>query len=247
MAKIRLEVTLALLFALPLPAAAESCRTEAFEGARYSVCEARAGDDLRLFLKGTDSAPLLGFDRVEAELATEGRKLAFAMNAGMYHPDRSPVGLYIENGVVEREIVTSDGPGNFGLLPNGVFCIGDGRFAVIESRAFAKAPPDCRFATQSGPMLVIGGKLHPNFLPSSDSLHYRNGVGVSADGQTASFVLSDGRVNFDRFARFFRDVLKVPEALYFDGNISRLYAPDLGRNDLGLPMGPMVGLVVPAD
>lgn len=247
MAKIRLEVVLALFLALPLPAAAASCRSETFDGAGYSVCEAQAGDDLRLFLKGTDGTPLLGFDRVDAALATEGRKLAFAMNAGMYHADRSPVGLYIENGAAEHKIVTSDGPGNFGLLPNGVFCIEADRFAVIESRAYAKAPPDCRYATQSGPMLVISGKLHPNFLPSSDSLHYRNGVGVSADGRTAWFVLSDDRVNFDSFARFFRDVLKVPQALYFDGSISRLYAPEIGRNDLGLPMGPMVGLVVPAD
>ncbi|MGL4280828.1 MAG: phosphodiester glycosidase family protein, partial [Albidovulum sp.] len=169
------------------------------------------------------------------------------MNAGMYHPDRSPVGLYIEDGIVRHDIVTRDGPGNFGLLPNGVFCIAAGRFAVIESRRYAKAPPECRFATQSGPMLVIDGKLHPNFLPTSDSLHFRNGVGVSADGQTAWFVLSDARVNFDSFARFFRDELKVPAALYFDGNISRLYAPELGRNDFGLPMGPMVGLAVPAD
>lgn len=237
----------ALLLAAPLPAAGESCRTQLFEGTAYSVCEAHADGDLRLFLNGADGAPLLGFDRVETELAGEGRKLAFAMNAGMYHPDRSPVGLYIENGTVGHKVVTSDGPGNFGLLPNGVFCIGADRFAVIESRLYAKAPPDCRFATQSGPMLVIGGKLHPNFLPSSDSLHFRNGVGVSANGRTAWFVLSDARINFDSFARFFRDALKVPEALYFDGNISRLYAPELGRNDLGLPMGPMVGLVVPAD
>ena len=35
------------------------------------------------------------------------------------------------------------------------------------------------------------------------------------------------------------------ETLYFDGNISRLYAPSLGRHDGGFPMGPMVGTVVP--
>lgn len=245
--KIWAKVIAAVLFAAPLPAAAENCHTMPFDGTSYSVCEARAGDDLRLFLNGADGRKLFGFDSVDAALAGEGRKLAFAMNAGMYHPDRSPVGLYIEKGAVGHDIVTSDGPGNFGLLPNGVFCIGNGRFAVIESSLYAKAPPDCRFASQSGPMLVIDGKLHPKFLPSSDSLHFRNGVGVSADGRAAWFVLSDARVNFDSFARFFRDVLKVPQALYFDGNISRLYAPDLGRNDFGLPMGPMVGLAVPAD
>jgi uncharacterized protein YigE (DUF2233 family) len=235
------------LLACAGPAAAATCTTEIFEDLRYSICEVHAGEDLRLFLKGPDGRPLAGFDRVEAQLAAEGRRLAFAMNAGMYHPDRSPVGLYIENGETLRRIVTSAGPGNFGLLPNGVFCIAEGSFAVIESRRFARDEPACRFASQSGPMLVIDGALHPRFVAGSASLNYRNGVGVSADGRTAWFVISDAPVNFHRFARLFRDRLKTPEALYFDGTISRLYAPELGRNDLGFPMGPIVGLAVPAD
>jgi uncharacterized protein YigE (DUF2233 family) len=235
------------LVALATPAAADTCATRSFEQTTYSVCEVHAGDDLRLFLNGADGVPLAGFDRVAKALEVEGRRLVFAMNAGMYHPDRSPVGLYVEKGETLRGLVTSDGPGNFGLLPNGVFCIGDSAFSVIESRRYATEKPACRFATQSGPMLVIGGALHPKFLAGSESLHYRNGVGVSADGQTAWFVISDAQVNFHAFARFFRDVLKVPDALYFDGNISRLYAPEIGRNDLGFPMGPMVGLAGPAD
>ena len=236
------------LLACATPAAAvATCTTQTVEDMRYSVCEVHAGEDLRLFLNGPDGVPLAGFDRVEAQLATEGRRLVFAMNAGMYHPDRSPVGLYVEKGETLRQIVTSAGPGNFGLLPNGVFCIGNGAFAVIESRRYARENPACRFATQSGPMLVIDGALHPKFVTGSKSLNYRNGVGVSADGRTAWFVMSDAPVNFHRFARVFRDRLKTPEALYFDGKISRLYAPELGRNDLGFPMGPMVGLAVPAD
>ncbi len=235
------------LVALASPAAGETCTTQGFEEMSYAVCEVHAGDDLRLFLNGHDGAPLAGFDRVGAELTTEGRNLVFAMNAGMYHPDRSPVGLYVEKGETLRGIVTSAGPGNFGLLPNGVFCIGDAAFALIESRRYAEQKPACRFATQSGPMLVIDGALHPKFLAGSDSLHYRNGVGVSADGRTAWFVISNAPVNFHSFARFFRDALKVRDALYFDGNISRLYAPEIGRNDLGFPMGPIVGLAVPAD
>jgi uncharacterized protein YigE (DUF2233 family) len=123
--------------------------------------------------------------------------------------------------------------------------VGDGRFAVIESRAFANAPPACDYATQSGPMLVIGGDLHPKFLKASDSLNIRNGVGVSADGARAVFAISDDPVNFHTFARLFRDGLGLPDALYLDGSISRLYAPELGRHDGGFPMGPIVGTVVP--
>ncbi|TGD44565.1 hypothetical protein EEB11_02970 [Pseudotabrizicola sediminis] len=235
---------LAAMFALLLPqvAGATSCDTVRFEGSSFTMCEVGTGEDLRLFHAGP-SGPLGSFSAVNTALAAEGKTLGFAMNAGMYHPDRAPVGLFIEQGTEQSAIVTAEGPGNFGLLPNGVFCIGD-RFRVVESRAFAANPPACRFATQSGPMLVLGGQLHPRLIPDSDSTYIRNGVGVSADGARAVFVISNDQVNFHRFARFFRDALGLPDALYFDGKISRLYAPALRRNDFGFAMGPMVGTVI---
>ena len=235
-----LTVVLALMAA---QSASATCREMAFETLPYTVCEAHSGDDLRLFLNGPNGA-YGGFPGVEADLAGQGMALGFAMNAGMFQPDLSPVGLYVEAGRQLAPIITRDGPGNFGLLPNGVFCVG-ARFSVVESRRFAKKKPDCRYASQSGPMLVIDGQEHPLFKATSDSLHIRNGVGVSADGKTAWFAISDQPVNFDSFARFFRDGLKVPNALYFDGSISRLYAPELGRSGAGFQIGPIVGLVVP--
>jgi uncharacterized protein YigE (DUF2233 family) len=236
----------AALLALCLPGMAQAvtCRDDSFEGAAYSVCEVLPDEDLRLFLNGP-TGPYGTFAAVNAALEAEGKQLAFAMNAGMYHRDLSAVGLYVENGQEKAQLVTSDGPGNFGLLPNGVFCAGEG-FAVIESRAFKDAPPTCRFATQSGPMLVIDGALHPRFLPTSDSVNYRNGVGVAEDGR-ALFVISNDQVNFHAFARYFRDVLAVKNALFLDGSISRLYAPELDRDDLGFPMGPIVGVVTARD
>ena len=93
-------------------------------------------------------------------------------------------------------------------------------------------------------MLVTGGELHPRFLVDSDSRYIRNGVGVSADGQTAYFAISLDPVTFHEFGSLFRDALKTPEALFFDGSISRLHAPELGRDDIGFPLGPIVGMVV---
>lgn len=238
----RAIVLLALLAGQP---ASATCRDLTFEATSFSVCEAHAGDDLRLFLNGP-SGPYAGFATLDADLADAGQRLGFAMNAGMFQPDLSPVGLFIENGQRLKKLVTADGPGNFGLLPNGVFCISD-RFAVVESRRYAKSGPECTFATQSGPLLVIDGTLHPRFRPSSDSLHIRNGVGVSVDGQTAYFAISNAPVNFAQFARLFRDVLATPNALYFDGSVSRLYAPDLGRSGAGFAVGPIVGLVLPGE
>jgi uncharacterized protein YigE (DUF2233 family) len=232
-----------ILMALPLALKAQTCRDEVYESASYTLCEVTLAEDLRLFHSGPNGA-YGNFTAVNAALAGEGLTLGFAMNAGMYHRDLAPVGLYVEEGVETAPLITRDGPGNFGLLPNGVFCWGE-RFRVIESRAFRDEAPSCRFATQSGPMLVIDGDLHPRFLATSDSIYIRNGVGVSADGSRAVFVVSNDAVNFHAFARFFRDALGLPDALYFDGNISRLYAPDLGRHDAGFPMGPIVGTVVP--
>ncbi len=235
---------LALAFALlPLAAAASACRDTTFDGASYTLCEVTLADDLRLFHAGPDGA-YGSFTRLNAALEAEGQTLGFAMNAGMYHRDLAPVGLHVEGGQEIAPLVTRDGPGNFGLLPNGVFCWGSG-FRVIESRAFKDEAPACSFATQSGPMLVLNGELHPKLLPESDSTYVRNGVGVTADGLRAVFAVSNDEVNFHSFARLFRDALGLSDALYFDGNISRLYAPDLSRHDAGFPMGPIVGTVVP--
>ena len=224
-------------------ASAATCGKVVNGAESYSVCTVRADEDLRLVLMAPDGQPYGAFDRLRTALEADGKRLLFAMNGGMYHSDRSPVGLFIENGNQKTRLVTREGPGNFGLLPNGVFCIGAKSFSVVESRRFLARPVSCRFATQSGPMLVIGGKLHPKFRKSSDSLNIRNGVGVSADGRTAYFAISDRPVNFWDFALLFRDKLKVPQALYLDGSISRLYAPDLGRDDPGRRMGPILALV----
>ncbi|NDR55605.1 phosphodiester glycosidase family protein [Aliiruegeria sabulilitoris] len=245
----RLGAALILLCAGALAAKAEpDCRKIAHDGNRYTVCTLRADqDEIRLFHSDADGNLFGSFSSIDSALAAEGKQLSFAMNAGMYHDDRSPVGFYLERGVQSGPLVTRDGPGNFGLLPNGIFCIRDHSAEVIESRRYAAAPPECVYATQSGPMLVIDGALHPRFLPDGTSRYIRNGVGVEADGVTVHFVISDNRVNFDSFGRFFRDALKTPNALYFDGKVSRLHAPSLGRSDSGFPLGPIVGAVAPVE
>ncbi|RQP06049.1 MAG: hypothetical protein D1H97_09480 [Paracoccus sp. BP8] len=243
--KRRLGLAIGALVAMTLPAMAGICEKRDFDGQGYVICTLDAGQEpgLRLWLNGPDGRVLGDFTAVRRMLA-EGEVLGFAMNAGMYHPDFTPVGLYVSNGVSQHDLVTAGGGGNFGMLPNGVFCTGGARpYQVIESRAFARAAPECRIATQSGPMLVIDGALHPRFLVDSDSRYIRNGVGVSPDGQTAWFAISDRAVTFHEFGRLFRDGLGARDALYFDGSISRLYAPSLGRADFGRRLGPIIGYV----
>ena len=241
----QLGVAVGMVFATGLPAASDGCTRMDQDGQTYVVCQIDAAreSDLRLWQNDADGRPLNSFNNVRKSLP-QGQSLSFAMNAGMFHPDYRPVGLLVIDGQELHPITTQAGGGNFGMLPNGVFCSGGKRpFQVIESRSFADEAPECRLATQSGPMLVIDGKLHPRFLVDSESRNIRNGVGVSADGRTAWFAISENPVTFYEFGQMFRDGLGARNALYLDGSISRLYAPGLGRADFGRSMGPMIGLV----
>ncbi len=233
-----------LLFVIFLasPAAAVTCEDVDYQGNSYTACTVDVENEvLRLFHTDTTGKVLGSFSAIEATLDVE--TLSFAMNAGMYHDDRAPVGHYIEDGVEKMRVITNEGPGNFGLLPNGVFCVNDTHAQVYETLDYVEKSPECRDATQSGPMLVIDGALHPRFLPDSTSHFIRNGVGTTADGKTAIFAISNDRVSFHSFGSFFRDYLELPNALYFDGKVSRLHAPALGRSDIGFKLGPIVGVI----
>ena len=104
-----------------------------------------------------------------------------------------------------------------------------GKAGILETDAYARRTPSAEFATQSGPLLVSGGTLHPEFNARSTSFKLRSGVGVCRERWTrVKFVISAAPVNFYTFATFFRDALNCPDALYLDGSISALYTPQLG-------------------
>jgi uncharacterized protein YigE (DUF2233 family) len=234
----RLAAVIALIAASVGTATAAPCRAESFAGADYTVCSFDLTQtDMRMFWRRPDHRPYATFDGLAEELKSEGRTLRFAMNGGMYRDDLSPVGLYIENGVEMREANLADapkGPGNvpnFYKKPNGVFYIGDDEAGVLETGLFLNVRPETNYATQSGPLLLIDGKIHPAFIVGSTDRKPRDGVCVTGTSQV-HFVISGGRVNFHDFARFFRDGLGCRDALFLDGGSAPgLYAPELGRDD----------------
>jgi uncharacterized protein YigE (DUF2233 family) len=238
-----LRIGLAVIaFASSADDAAAACRKVMHLTQAYAVCSFDpAASDIRVYHRGRDGLPYAGFENLARDLRQEGQYLEFAMNGGMYEADLTSVGLLVINGVERKPIDREKGWGNFYLKPNGVFFLrGDGA-GVMETEAYVAAATKPDFATQSGPMLVIDGALHPAFLPQSDSLQIRNGVGVAQDGK-AVFAISLEPVRFHDFATLFRDRLGCANALFLDGSISSLFAPTLNRYDNTHPMGPIIAV-----
>lgn len=218
-----------------------ACHTRQFEGSRFIVCafDTRR-THIQLASRGADGAYLRSFDALARKLGADAGHVRFAMNAGMFNDAGAPIGLYVEDGVQGQRIALADGPGNFHMKPNGVFWQdSEGALHLDTSENYAQLAPHPRWASQSGPMLVIDGALHPRFAADGASHFIRNGVGVR-DAHTAFFVISTDAVSFGRFARLFRDNLHTPNALFFDGSVSSLWAPNLNRHDDGHLLGPMV-------
>lgn len=186
-------------------------------------------DSLALYWRSPSTGkPYLTFAELKARLAKQGKQMLFATNSGIYAPGPKPLGLHVEEGqtlVRVNNARGNAGGGNFALLPNGVFWVRGTQAGVSETQAYKAANLSPTYATQSGPLLVQGGKLHPQFNQGSTSFKIRSGVGVCSDGQVR-FAISAGPVNFYSFAVFFRDTLKCPNALYLDGSISAYATPD---------------------
>lgn len=213
------------------------CELVTFETQRFTVCHADpAATRFRLFLSRDDGS---AYETLDA-LPQDG--LLFATNAGMFTPEYAPAGLYVEGGVEKGALNTrAAGYGNFHLQPNGVFWMKDGKAHVSTTADYQRLGPVADLASQSGPMLVIGGALHPKFEPNGSSRYIRNGIGVGADGHVR-IAISEEPVSFGAFARLFRDVLKCPNALYLDGSVSRLSVAGEQRTTAGPRLGPLLGV-----
>ncbi len=221
---------------------ASPCRQQIFEATRFTVCDPGKGK-LQLVAAGKRERPLRSFAEVTSRIPAD--QVAFAMNAGMFDEDGRPIGLAIADGQPLHAINLRDGGGNFHLKPNGVFVMRkSGAASIVTSEAY-KPSADFDFATQSGPMLVVGGEIHPKFDADGESRFIRNGVGIAPGGRPL-FVISNEVVSFGKLARFFRDRLHARNALYFDGSVSSLWDPASGRQDAGVPLGPMIVALKPA-
>ncbi|WP_298333634.1 phosphodiester glycosidase family protein [uncultured Erythrobacter sp.] len=217
---------------VPVETANEStvCRSISFESVPLTHCMA----DPELHSISTGLAPASGerFGTIEGWAAgRDESRITFVMNGGMYGDDLKAIGYFVRDEDRLVELNRGEGAGNFYMKPNGVFFGTGGNWRILDSETFLRTVgtrPE--FGTQSGPMLVIGGELHPNIQENGPSKAIRNGVGIDSDGK-AHFVISDAPLSFGQLARFFRDELETPNALFLDGNVSSLWDPSSGRMD----------------
>lgn len=224
--------------------AADVCHNEMFEGDSFTVCPFETKSQTLLIATADDAGtPLRSFDALAIELGSSASRVRFAMNAGMFDDEGHAIGLLIERGVQRHKLNTARGSGNFHMKPNGVFSQDeDGTLHVETAAQFKARKGKSRWATQSGPMLVIDGMLHPMIAEDGPSRYVRNGVGA-VDSRIAFFVISNATVSFGKFARLFRDGLHCPNALYFDGSVSSVWVPSQDRKDTARLLGPMIAIL----
>lgn len=198
--------------------------------------------DCRLYWKD-DSGQILGsIQRLKDYLGSKNRKLVFAMNGGMYKTDYSPLGLFIQNKTIITPLNTANASGNFYLKPNGVFYIKKDNTAGICSTGDFINDGQVVYATQSGPMLVTDGQIHPAFKKGSANLNVRNGVGI-LPGNKLVFAMSTAPINFFDFADYFKS-MGCQNALYLDGFVSRTYLPEKNWLQTDGDFGVIIGVSV---
>ncbi len=196
--------------------------------------------DLKFYWKEDQQKAFGSIDNLKNWLAKNNQKLVFAMNGGMYKKDHSPVGLFIENQKILTPLDTANGEGNFYLKPNGVFYLTtDNEPFICETSKFS-TNNNTKYATQSGPMLVIDGKIHSAFKIGSTSLNIRNGVGILPDNKVV-FAMSKKEINFYDFANYFKN-MGCKNALYLDGLVSRTYLPEQNWQQTDGDFGVIIGV-----
>jgi uncharacterized protein YigE (DUF2233 family) len=196
---------------------------------------------LQLFWRDPAGSAIGSIEALRDQIEARGRKLMFATNAGMFHADLSPVGLLIQEGRELHPLNTDKGEGNFFLKPNGVFYLTSSNNAVIcRTEDMPHSMKGIRLATQSGPLLLEKGKIHPAFQKDSRNANIRNGVGVLPNGHVV-FAISTSEVNFYAFANYFRE-RGCSNALYLDGFVSRMYAPSKNILQTEGEVGAMIGI-----
>jgi uncharacterized protein YigE (DUF2233 family) len=199
--------------------------------------------DIRFYWKD-DSGKIFGsIQHLKGYVENKHQQLVFAMNGGMYQADGKPVGLFIQQQKTLKQVNNASATGNFYMKPNGVLYITTtGKPAICRTEDFTN-DGKIKYATQSGPMLLINGDFHTAFQKGSANVNIRNGVGI-LPGNKLLFAMSKEPINFYDFADFFKKQ-GCQNALYLDGFVSRAYLPEKEWEQTDGSFGVIIGVVKP--
>lgn len=196
-----------------------------------------------LYLRDSHGKILGDFDALNRYLTTRGERLVFAMNGGIFMEDQRPLGLYVEDGKRQRPlIVAKSGYGNFYMQPNGVFAITKEGPVIIPTDGWWETTrkQSVLFATQSGPLLLIDGKINPLFSRRSNARLIRNAVCTTPSNQ---LWLSIARtpVTMWELAEHQKNQGCV-QGLNMDGGISGAFSTEMSLERGIPPFGPLIGI-----
>ncbi len=231
--------------ALPLFGQAAELNRYVFQDTGYSVCKIDLDKDaVRMYWKDDRGQEFRRLNQLKLWLRQRGEELVCATNAGIYDTDLRPRGLYIEDGLVKRQLnERKNAYGNFYIQPNGALLLSERRATIIDTDQLSRHRDTLlagvSFATQSGPILIYHGQINPLFMPDSENRVIRNAA-CTGPGNTLSLVVSRDVVSFYMFARFLREKLACNDALYLDGSVSRMYPGDVF--EVGPDFGAMIGV-----
>jgi len=219
-----------------------SCKKEEEKNADFVIYQTNPKKDtLKFFWKNDMNIPLKNLKNLKEFVDLKKQNLKFAMNGGMFIQNNIPKGLYIENYKTLIPIDTLSGEGNFYLEPNGVFCVTQSNvYEILPSQDF-QFNSKIKYATQSGPMLIVNGKVNAIFQKNSKNLNIRNGVGILKNGEVV-FAMSKKEISFYDFAELFKN-MGCNNALYLDGFVSRAYLPKEKWIQKDGDFGVMIGVV----
>lgn len=196
--------------------------------------------DLQLYWKNNNGEQLKSIQNLKHYVESKNVTLNFATNGGMFKRDFSPQGLFIQNKKILSAIDTAVGKGNFYLKPNGIFYLTTDNIPFVCKTTDFTCNENIKYATQSGPMLIIDGKIHSAFKEGSTNVNIRNGVGILPDNKIV-FAMSKTEINFYDFAKYFKS-LGCKNALYLDGFVSRTYLPEKKWTQTDGNFGVMIGV-----
>ncbi|MDO5090011.1 MAG: phosphodiester glycosidase family protein [Cardiobacteriaceae bacterium] len=192
-----------------------------YQGVRYGIVKARP-ENVSLLWRDGEGKALRSLGAAFSAVKAEGKVPLMLMNAGIFTTAHTPAGLWVEKGETLIALNRNKGSGNFHIQPNGVFSVTRGKARVETTAAFAKRQARVDYAVQSGPMLLIDGKINSRFVKNLSSPYKRNAVCTTKKGELLFLMTLSYDVEWPSFYRLAEALSSFGchNALYLDGSIS---------------------------